>query len=66
MTSLNIGLPKKQSLYIHFLNNMEWMVVILWNQYCFFSATVKDTKEHAQTYELRYREYVGTAWSFLS
>ena len=55
MISMNIGLPKEQSLYIHFLNNMEWMVVILWKENCFVAATVKDMKEHAKKYALRYR-----------
>ena len=64
MTSMNIGLPKEQSLYIHFLNNMEWMVVILWNNDFFVAATVKDMKEHARTYELRYREHANAAWYF--
>ena len=38
--------------------------MILWNENCFVAATVKDMKEHARTYELRYREHANTAWYF--
>jgi hypothetical protein len=64
MTSMMIGLPRKLLLYIHFLNNLHWLMCILWNADCYATSIVHNMKDHASDHKAIYREHFSVCWFF--